>query len=396
MDAVQTARMIEWLDEERRRDKNTIARLEERSNQQQELIDQLKRQINGLQDELATVRAQAMPADRDQEIIDRLRYEFDQVVEALEAKRLTAEREMERRYDIMRETLLAPVRQLEDQQNRTTEAIRDVLSVRGDRDRMSAAIAAMQQRVEDLAKKIEDPERRITLLEEQRRQDSRRLSEVQSTLPDMTRTLEQLSTRLDLLEGLVKATEKRIIEVQNAEAQRREEIQQFLDQQNLITQQRDQQISELRNRVVAYDDDMRRNLERFESWAETHRQMRKIVEDFERIGERLERRINEVAEMQRLSEDRFRAEWNDWISDDQLRWKEFTVSNDESWRAHEREMQDLRTRLKDLLAVIEPLERSIDRVWRLQRAQAELYRDRYQALLLEYDKPDKPPTNGGS
>jgi hypothetical protein len=41
---------------------------------------------------------------------------------------------------------------------------------------------------------------------------------------------------------------------------------------------------------------MRRNLERFESWSETYRQMKKVIEDFERIGDRLERRINEVAE----------------------------------------------------------------------------------------------------
>jgi hypothetical protein len=43
MDINQAARMIEWLDEERRRDKSTIATMEERLAQQQDVIDTLQR-----------------------------------------------------------------------------------------------------------------------------------------------------------------------------------------------------------------------------------------------------------------------------------------------------------------------------------------------------------------
>lgn len=396
MDALQTARMIEWLDEERRRDKSTLALLQERLAQQQDLIDQLKRQIGGLENELASQRSQFMSADREQELLELLRAEFNQLIEGLEAKRLTAEREIERRGEIAREGIILQVRKVEEEQEKLQEGMRDILSLRTERDRMTAAIIGVQQRVEEISKKLEEPERRIIMLEEQRRQDNRRLSEIQTTLPDLHKSLDHLGTKLDLLENLTKSNEKRIIDLQTSESDRREEIQQFLDQQNLISQQRDQQINELRNKVSAYDDEMRRNLERFEAWAETHRQMRKIVEDFERIGERLERRINEVAEMQRLSEERFRTEWNDWIGDDHLRWKEFTVSNDESWRTHNRELQELRSQIKETLERLEPLRKNVDRLWKLQRAQADLYRERYQALLLEYDKPEEQPSPNGN
>lgn len=389
MDNLQTQRMIEWLDEERRRDRAMLAQLEERNRQQQELIEQMRRQMNGMENELASLRTQFMPANRDQELMQLLRQEFNQVIEGLEAKRLTAEREAERRHEIMRETILTPIRKLEDQQERTTESIRDVLGVRAERDRMASAIAAMQQRVEEQGKKIEEPERRLTLLEEQRRQDTRRLSDVQSQLPELQRALENIHTKVDLIEGLTKNNEKRVIELQNSESARREEIQMFLDQQNLLAQQREQQIQDLRQRVLQYDDDMRRNMERFESWSETHRQMKKVVDDFDRIGDRLERRINEVAEMQRLSEERFRSEWNDWTDEDQRKWKEFTVGNDESWRIHNKEMLEIRAVIKETQNRLDPFYRSLERLWKLQRAQAELYRERYQALLLEYDKPQE-------
>ena len=44
---------------------------------------------------------------------------------------------------------------------------------------------------------------------------------------------------------MVLRNEKRILDIQSAERDRREEIQQFIDQQTLLLQQRDQQVAEL-------------------------------------------------------------------------------------------------------------------------------------------------------
>src|SRR5687768_2100180 len=99
MDVLQTARMIEWLDQERRRDKAMISQLEERLQQQQEYMDQLKRQLNGLENEQSSMRVQYMPREREQEVLELFRKELNQAIEGLEAKRLTSEREQERRSE---------------------------------------------------------------------------------------------------------------------------------------------------------------------------------------------------------------------------------------------------------------------------------------------------------
>lgn len=396
MDLAQAARMIEWLDEERRRDRGNIALLEERVAQQADLIEQLLRRLDGLESEQSSMRTAFLPIGREKELVEQLRSEFQQLIESTESKRLMAEREAERRADIARESVARMVRDLEDRVDKIDRAIEELPAARVERDRVASALAAVQQRVEDLAKKFEEPERRLTFLEEQRRQDSRRISDIQSELPELQKQLDGLRPKLESLENMVVRSEKRILELQAAERDRREEMQQFTDQQTLLLQQRDQQVAELTKSFGAYDEDMKRYMERFESWAETYRQMRKIVEDFERIGERLGRRINEVAEMQRLSEERFRQEWNDWIADDQKRWKQFTLTNDEAWRNQNKQLEQLRQRLEQVSAVYEPIKDSIERMWQLERARAELYRDRYQALLLEYDHVEhsSPPSNG--
>ncbi len=403
MDSNQVARMIEWLDEERRRDKGTIAALEERIQQQQETITQLARRLNGLESDQATMQSAFLPAGRDLEIAGQLRLEMQQLIEQNEAKRLAAEREAERRAAISRDSIVRPMREFGERLDKVERALEQIAAVRAEQDRLASAIPALQQRLEDLAKKLEEPDRRLAFLEEQRRADSRRLSELQSELPELQKQIDGVRPKLELLEEMALRNEKRVLEMQSTERERREQMQQFIDQQNLLVQQRDQQIKELAGKIGTYDEDMQRYIQRFETWSEAYRQMKRIIEDFERIGDRLERRINEVAEMQRLSEDRFRQEWNAWTADDQKRWKQFTLTNDEAWRSHDREFEQFVARLEEVAQQVKPLQNSLERLWALERAHAALYREQYQALLAEYDtqrtpgsSPSVPLGNGGS
>ena len=403
MDITQAERMIEWLDEERRRDRTTISRLEERLAQQQEYMETLTRRLGGLENDQASMRTGFMPAGREVELLAQVRDEVHHEIDVIETRRLTAEREAERRLDVNRETIVRPVRELVERIEGIETAISELPGARVERDRFATALAGLQQRLDDLAKRLEEPDRRLAFLEEQRRQDLRRLAELQTELPDLQKQVDALRPKIELIEELALRNEKRVLDVQNLEQERRGELQEFIDQQTLLVQQRDMKIEEVMRDVGQYDEMMRRNVERFEQWAEAYRQMRQIIDDFSRMGERLERRISEVAEMQRLSEERFRTEWNGWNADDQKRWRTFTLTNDDTWRTHDRDFEQFRARLVEMSGTFTPIIDSLDRVWKLQRAQADMFRERYQVLLAEHDptptasiRPGTGPLNGGN
>ncbi len=385
MDINQAAKMIEWLDEERRRDKGTIATLEERLAQQQDAMDALMKRLNSVESDQTVIRTQFVPTGRDNDIVDQLRKEMAQVIEGVEAKRLTAEREAERRADLNRETIMRTVREVGDKTTKIERQTTEIPAINVERDRLSTIVATLQQRVDDLFKRLEEPDRRLVFLEEQRRQDARRLGETESELPELRKAIDGIRPKITLLEDLSLRNERKVLDVQNGDRERRDQIQAFIDQQTLIVQQRDQQVEDLLKRFGEQENSMQKNIERFETWAEAYRNMKKIIDDFERIGDRLERRINEVAEMQRLSEERFRQEWNDWRSDDQKRWKQFTLSNDEVWRLHDKEFERYVARLSEYEGKFPPMQDSIDRIWNLERERAQLYRERYQSLLHEFD-----------
>jgi chromosome segregation ATPase len=331
------------------------------------------------------MKESSIPVQKERDMMEQVRQEMRQLLETTESRRLNAEREVERRQELSREQMSRSIRELQENLGRIQRSTGSITEVRTEGSRISDNVIVLQQRIDDLAKRFDEPERRIAFLEEQRRQDARRISEIESELPEFKKQVDGIRPKVTLIEDLSIRNERRIQEVQNAERERRDQIQQFIDQQNLITQQRSQKIEDLTKRFGEHDEAMQENIERFETSATTHREMRRVLDDFDRIGDRLERRINEVAEMQRLSEERFRQEWNDWRDDDQKRWKQLTLSSDEVWRNHDKEFEQFVNRLEDIEAAMDPLIDSIKRLWNLERDRAALYRERYQSLLLQYD-----------
>ena len=385
MDINQIASMIEWLDEERRRDKALIATLEERLARQSTSVDTMQRRVNTVESDQALIKMEALPAKKEHDIIDQVRQDMEKMLENAEARRLTAEREAERRLELQRENIQRAVAELSEKADRLERQLANISDIQTEGDRLTNAMRLINQEVDDLTKKLEGPDRRLSFLEEQRRTDSRRLAEIESEMPEFKKSVDSLQPKMALLEDLSVRNERRIQDFNNADRERRDQIQQFIDQQQLVVQQRDQQLAELTKRFGVHDEELQKNIERFEVWAQAYREMKRIVDDFNRIGDRLERRIGESSEMQRLSEERFREEWNDWRDEDQKRWKQLTLSSDEVWRNHDREFGNFIRRIDTLEGAIPGLRANIERLWRLERARAELYRERYQAMLHEYD-----------
>lgn len=388
MEINQIASMIEWLDEERRRDKALIATLEERVALQSDSVDTMQRRVNTVESDQAMIKQEALPANKEHDIIEQVRLDMEQMLENAEARRLTAEREAERRLELQRENIQRAVAELGEKADRLERQLTNISDVQTEGDRLTNAMRLLNQEVDDLTKKLEGPDRRLSFLEEQRRTDARRLAELETEMPEIKRSVDSLQPKLALLEDLAVRNERRIQDFNNLDRERRDQIQQFIDQQQLMVQQRDQQLAELTRRFGVHDEELQKNIERFEVWAQAYREMKRIVDDFNRIGDRLERRIGESSEMQRLSEERFREEWNDWRDEDQKRWKQLTLSSDEVWRNHDREFANFIKRIDDVEGAIPGLRSNLERLWRLERARAELYRERYQAMLHEYDVND--------
>ena len=81
------------------------------------------------------------------------------------------------------------------------------------------------------------------------------------------------------------------------------------------------------------------------TYEETYRGIKQLQKEVEAVVERLDRRINEITEMQRLSEDRAKQDWAAFKADDQKRWNTYKLTGDEQLREHGRAHEKLAKQL---------------------------------------------------
>ena len=83
---------------------------------------------------------------------------------------------------------------------------------------------------------------------------------------------------------------------------------------------------------------------------------KKAQEAYLELNTKLERRIHEVTEMQRLAEDRLRQEWVSFKADDQKRWTGYSLSNEESFRDIRKDISKTEVRFPPITDALQVLQ----------------------------------------
>jgi DNA repair exonuclease SbcCD ATPase subunit len=348
MEFEQIVKRLEWLDEERRKDKVTIATLEERLSSLEAGTSGVKKQLNETGSDLARLGSLVSRVKQFEETMANSRVDFSRMVEEVEKHRAEREREVEK---IRLGDLEANNKSL-GELRKSLEAIpeiRQAMKARVEEEfRISRVIEEMQNSFEDIERFDEEMRRNHRLIEEGRRQDAKRLVDLQSETSGLRKILDEQRGKLDLMGDSVRKAEMRIGEVQAAETERRQGQNTFIEKQNLQQVERDRAWKEWE---VRFEDFITKtvNLDtQLQTLDATNRAIRRSQEAFDEITERFERRVNEITEMQRLAEERFRQEWVAFKADDQKRWTNYLLTTEEQQREVERQFTQSENRLVSL------------------------------------------------
>ena len=353
MEAKQTAQMVAWLDEERRKDKALITKLEERTATQSTLIDDQARRIQTLEGELAAWRSKALTSALFDETIARLRTELIAYIEQSSERRPNNDQDFKRMLDVERESTSKALEAIRQEiQSRIEQATEPR---RAEEERLSRVAVELQTYADNLSRGLEEFERSLAYLEEQRRHDSRRVSDMNSEMIEFSKRLEGITPKIELLEELSRRNERALGEVPGALLEIKQQQQEWSEQEASSIQQRDRAVTDMLRRFESFAEDMDGYGKQVDTWMQTHRQIKKQIEDFDRLADRVDRRLNEVAEVQRLAEDRFRHDWEGFLQDDQKRWRQFTLTNEEQWRISGKGLDDLRSQIAKLAEQIEQI-----------------------------------------
>jgi chromosome segregation ATPase len=336
MDIEQAVKTIQWLDDERRKDKQEITALQERQAALTAENAALARRVQQFEADLLAVNNAVQKVGRVDAILDGYRKEMTRQVEEIERRRLEAEKEADRLHKIERDAVSKSLAELRRALDALPKLERDAQNRKEEEGRVSRLIGELQLKVAEFNKLVDDRNRAVTMLDEGRRQDVKRIVELQGETAEMRKRVDDNRAKLEIVEDMVRRTDARLAEVFTAENERKAAQAQWLEAQAVAQTERERAWQDLRASTEASLRELEDYARRVDQYAAGFRDIRRVVEEARQLADLVERRVAEAAEVQRLADERQRQEWASFLADDQKRWTTHMLMRDEQWREHDR------------------------------------------------------------
>jgi chromosome segregation ATPase len=329
MDVDQLLKRIQWIEDDRRKEKDTLALLENRVAAMEGGINTFVQQLKDFGSEVARLSTVITRMDQYDANLLQQRIEAKRLVEDLEKNIRTREDEANKVRQVDVKAIDINLGELRKQLE-VVPKLEKGLQVRLDEEiLLRRAIEETRSKIDEVRREEEEYTRTFRLLEDGRRQDAKRILDLQGELTALRKRADDQRGQIELLNNGIRKIDTRINELVTVEAERRDVMSSFLDKQNLTQVERDRVWKEWQSRFETIEKqatDVESTLLNLDS---TQRDVRRAQGILEELSQKVERRINEITEIQRLSEDRFRQEWVTFKADDQKRWTNYTLTQEE-------------------------------------------------------------------
>ncbi len=386
MDSAQALQTLKWLDEQRRADKATIATLEERLQEQQRVLSKQSAQIQELRSSLAGVEGVLSRVDEFEQMISNYKKEMTYQLEQRDETWRKERAESKQLRQIEHEAIKKHLGRLE-KDLRVLPRYDEQLSAReAEEERLTSRIQALEVTLADLSKRLEEPTKAVSYLEERRRSDHRRLTEFEQEIPDLHRRIDSVAQKLPALEQRLQKHDARIEQVIQ-ETRRYDEP---IEELRISSFQREQKVQRYLDQGEEVAEELKRLREQTHGFIERKQQVKRALSALEKFKTRLERRQDEMAERQRIAEERIVREWEEWQA---ARAKELTKQAmilEQRGQAHEEIRIAHERRLEVLEAAVKLYRDQLTAIWETQRADAgsllSAAQDVYRELVAPIDE----------
>jgi chromosome segregation ATPase len=354
----QIQKQVDWLENEHRKDKKVLDALEGRLASLEGNLPPMVHQIKEVDSEITRISALLNRFDQFDNALLQQRIESKQYFDELERQNKKREEESEKVHRVEMRSVDANLAELRKELEPIPE-IKRSLKARVDEDsRLTKLIDELRGKIESVRRSEEEYIRTYRLLDDGRRQDAKRLTDLQGEVSALRKRVDEQRGQVELAANSLKKLENRLNELSVVETERREAQANFLETQSLREVERDRIWKEWQARFEVIENqtaDVDTNLQALDA---THRDVKRTQQNVDELAQKVDRRINEITEIQRLAEERFRQEWVTFKADDQKRWTNYTLTLEEQRNEANRQYERLAervTRLEDSLQEIQDL-----------------------------------------
>ena len=330
MEFEQIIKRLDWLDEQRRKDKDALAEVTDKLAGLETENKVLRQAVKELTTQISSLGPVPGRVEQFEGALEKQRKDIHQYIGGLEKNRDTAQLEAEKRYRVEFDAINRTMAELRTIKDPIAEIKREIKAFNEEETRLNRLIAEARVKSEEMLHAAEDLQRQIRSFEASRKQDSKRVTDMQGETTAMRKRLDEVREKTELFPDNIRRIEVRLNEILTSEADRRQSQTAFIETQSRMQVERERAWKDWQARFEEITKQSVSIETQIQQWDSVQRSVRRAQEMYEEIVQKFERRINEITEIQRLAEDRFRQEWVTFKADDQKRWTSFTLSQDES------------------------------------------------------------------
>jgi chromosome segregation ATPase len=374
MDIDQLQKRIQWVEEDRRKEKDAIALLENKLVSLEGSLAASLQQGKSLSSEITRLSAIIVRMDQYDQALIKTRLESKQAIDELDKTLKLRIDESEKVQRVQIKSFDGNVTDLQKQLELIPKLDKNIQARIDIEIAMRRSLDELRGKIDAVRIEEEEYTRTIRLLEDGRRQDAKRIVDLQGEVNALRKRMDDQRGQNELMNTSLHKLENRLNEISTVEAERRDAMTNFINKQTLTQVEHDRTWKEWQSRFDSIENqamDIETQLVNLDT---THREVKRIQVNIEDLTQRVERRISEITEIQRLSEDRFRQEWVTFKADDQKRWTNYTLTQEEQRNEATRQFDKLAeqtTHIEDELQEVKDL---------LQQAN-ELVEKRLQSIL---------------
>ncbi len=327
MEFEQIVKRLEWLDEQHRKEKSALDILSERVATLEGELSASGRKLKDMDTQFTKLSSAAARFEKFDLVMAQQRKEMVKTIDELQKKEHARQLEVEKAHKSQSDS---NGHMLAEHARALQEIQRELRGTAEEEAHRNKIRSDWEARMQLMVKTVEEFQHTQKATEESARQNNKRLTDLQGEISALRKRMDETREKTDLVADDVHRTEARLGEVVTSDAERKQMQTTFIETQVRAQVERDKAWKEWEQRLATLrkqSDDMDRNLQ---DWDSAHRALRRAQETYDEITQKFERRINEISEMQRLAEDRFRQEWVTFKADDQKRWTSYSLGQDES------------------------------------------------------------------
>ena len=349
MEFEQIVKRLEWLDKQQRENKDVLSALSERLSSFETSVNAVSKQIKTLSKQITELAPVTKRVDQYETMMTKQRNDIVKLIEESDKTHTRAEKEITKQFQPELTEINKILTQLKTSTTTNIQEIKKQLKERSDEiQRMLTNVSDFKSHVEQAARSNEDVLHALKAMDETRRNDLKHITDIQGELTAIRKRVDENRDKYTMTADGLRNVENRFTDLIASELERKQSQKAFLEQQAVAQLDRDRAWKEWKEKAEAFQKETASLDVQIQKLDEALRGAKKAQDTYLELNTKLERRINEVTEMQRLAEDRLRQEWISFKVDDQKRWTGYSLSNEEAFRDIRKDLQKTEERITPL------------------------------------------------